>query len=127
MKLKIKFNNKEVDAELNNTETAKKIYARLPLKGQANLWGEEIYFKIPVNEELEKENSKQNMAIGDLAYWPEGNAFCIFFGKTPASINHEPRAISMVTLIGKIKGDAKLFKDVKEGNLIILEKNPENN
>ena len=123
MKIKIIFKSKEVEAELNDSETANMIYNALPIKANAHVWGEEIYFEIPVKMQLEA-NSRQNMKIGELAYWPEGRAFCIFFGKTPVSINSEPRAISNVNVIGKLAVDeeAKLFKNVRDGNDIKIEK-----
>ena len=120
MKIKIKFQDKEIEAELNETGTAKKIYENLPIKSKINLWGEEIYFEIPVSMDLE-EPAKQDMDIGDLAYWPEGQAFCIFFGKTPVSINGKPKAISFVTLIGKAE-KIGIFKKVKDREKIIVDK-----
>jgi hypothetical protein len=126
MKIKIKVEKRkiEVEAELNDTETAKKIYEKLPIKGEVNRWGDEIYFEIPLSLSLDKGNSKQDMEIGDLAYWPQGNAFCIFFGKTPASINQEPRAISPVNFIGRIKNikDIKIFRKAIDGDKIVLSK-----
>lgn len=124
MKIKIFFNRKEIEAELNDSETAKKIYDALPIEADANIWGEEIYFEIPVVIEDEKAYSRQNMRIGELAYWPQGNAFCIFFGRTPVSINSEPRAISNVNVIGELltKKDAETFKSVKDGDKIKIEK-----
>ena len=124
MKIKIKFKNKEAEAELNGSETAKQIYDALPIEAEANTWGEEIYFEIPVKMQEEQAYSRQNMHVGELAYWPRGNAFCIFFGKTPASINSEPRAISNVNVIGALlnKKDSETFKSVKEGNKVRIEK-----
>ena len=124
MKVKITFGKKETEAQLNDSETAKRIYEALPIEASANVWVEEIYFEIPVSVEEEKAYSRQNMKVGELAYWPQGNAFCIFFGRTPASINSEPRAISNVNVIGMIlkKAEAELFKSVKDGDKIRIEK-----
>ncbi|MBI2046710.1 hypothetical protein HYT26_00905 [Candidatus Pacearchaeota archaeon] len=124
MKIKIFFNKKEIEADLNDSETAKKIYNALPIEAEANTWGEEIYFEIPVRAEEEQAYSRQNVKVGELAYWPQGNAFCIFFGRTPASINSEPRAISNVNVVGAIltKKDAETFKSVKDGDKIKIEK-----
>jgi len=117
MKIKIKTQKGETLAELNDSKTAKKIYESLPVKARANLWGKEIYFKIPVK--MSSENARQDMEIGDIAYWPEGNAFCIFFGKTPASIDNKPRAISPVNFLGKLKS-VEIFEKVKEDESIII-------
>ena len=121
MKIKLFVNHIEAVAELENTPTAKAIYNALPLDGAANRWGDEIYFVVPVKIEMEK-NATEVVEIGDVAYWPEGSCFCIFFGKTPASTEDEIMAASKVNVFGKIIGDAKLFKTVKDGDLIIIEK-----
>lgn len=121
MKIKITSGAVKAIAELNNTETAKAIYNALPIEGAANRWGDEIYFVIPVSLEAE-EDAKAVVENGDIAYWPEGSCFCIFFGKTPASKGDEIRAASKVNVFGKIKGDAKIFKNVKNGDLTVIEK-----
>ena len=108
-------------AELRNTPTAKAIYNALPIEGAANRWGDEIYFPIPVNLDAEPD-AKDIVEQGDVAYWPEGNCFCIFWGRTPASRGNEIRAASKVNVIGRIKGNTKIFSKVKNGDLIVLEK-----
>jgi len=110
-----------ISAELNNSETAKKIWKVLPIEGNVNTWGDEIYFSIPVNVGLE--NAKEVVSEGDLGYWPPGNAFCIFFGLTPASQGNEIRPASPVNIFGKVIGDPKVFKKVRSGKKIIVEKN----
>ncbi len=121
MKIKIFTVDIEAIAEIDNTPTAREIYSRLPLDGAANRWGDEIYFVIPVRIDTEK-NATEIVEVGDVAYWPEGNCFCIFFGKTPESTENEIKAASKVNIFGKIVGDPKIFKSVKNGDLIILEK-----
>ena len=121
MKIKIKSGNIEAEAKLKNTETAKKIYNSLPLTGMVNRWGDEVYFSIPVYIEEEK-NSMEIVEVGDIAYWPTGNCFCIFFGKTPASKENEPRAASKVNVFGKVLGDAITFKQTKDGDEITVSK-----
>ena len=105
---------------LNDSKTAQKIWEALPIKGSANTWGDEIYFSIPVK--VESENAKAVVLEGDLGYWPLGNAFCIFFGPTPASEGEEIRPASPVNVFGKIIGDPKVFKKVRSGTKIIIEK-----
>lgn len=121
MKIKITSGNIHAIAELKNTLPAKSIYNALPIEGAANKWGNEIYFPIPVNLEAEPD-AKEIVAEGDVAYWPEGNCFCIFWGKTPASKGNEIRAASKVNVFGGIIGDAKIFTQVKNGDLIVLER-----
>jgi hypothetical protein len=82
----------------------------LPIKGRANLWGDEIYFSIPLKLKLEA--GQEVVSIGDLGYWPDGSAFCIFFGPTPVSQGDAIRPASPVTVFGKVIGDATVFKKV---------------
>ena len=121
MKIRITSGNIQTIAELRNTPTAKAIYNSLPIEGSANRWGDEIYFPIPVNLDAEPD-AKDIVEKGDIAYWPEGNCFCIFWGRTPASKSNEIRAASKVNVFGKVKGDAKIFSKVKNGDFIVLEK-----
>ncbi len=116
----IKAENIKIDAELNDSKTAQNIWDALPIEGRVNIWGDEIYFSIPVDVGLE--NAKEVVSEGDLGYWPPGSAFCIFFGLTPASQGDEIRPASPVNIFGKIIGDPKVFKKVSSGAKIIIEK-----
>jgi len=108
----------EATAELNSTATAEAIWQALPIEGRASLWGDEIYFSIPVSLELEA--GQELVSMGDLGYWPEGKAFCVFFGPTPVSRGNEIRPASPVTVFGKIIGDATILKKVAEGTGITV-------
>jgi hypothetical protein len=119
MKIKIVSESAEALAELRNTKTASAIIKALPFEAIAHRWGEEIYFDVPL--ELELENGKEVLEIGDIAYWPPGKSMCIFFGPTPSSKGNEIRAYSAVSVFGKVIGDAKIFRNVKEGERIRVE------
>lgn len=119
-RIQIRANAIEVTAELNDTKTAEAIWEVLPIKDYVSLWGREIYFLIPVI--LELENGQEVVDVGDLGYWPEGSAFCIFFGPTPISQGEEIRPASPVTVFGKVIGDANVFKRVASGTEIIVER-----
>ncbi len=119
MKIRIGVKSVEVLAELRNTKTAAAIIKALPFESEAHRWGDEIYFNIPL--ELELENGKEVLDIGDVAYWPPGKSMCIFFGPTPSSKGSEIRAYSAVSVFGKVIGDAKIFRAVKEGERIRVE------
>ena len=121
MKIKITSGNVKAIADLSNTPTAKVIYNALPIESSANRWGDEIYFVIPLKLKPEP-GAKDIVEIGGVAYWPEGACFCIFFGRTPASKGDEIRAASKVNVFGKIKGNAKAFNKVKNGDFIIIDK-----
>jgi hypothetical protein len=118
--IKITVEDVEVKAQLNDSPTAKSIADVLPIKAEAQRWGGEIYFSIPVIAKLERD-SREVLEAGELGYWPSGNAFCIFFGPTPASQADEIRAASAVNIIGKIKGDWSGLPDVPTGASVLIE------
>jgi len=118
-KIRIRTSLVEIAAELNDTKTAEAIWGALPIKRRVNLWGEEIYFSIDLSLELDA--GQELVSIGDLGYWPQGSAFCIFFGPTPISQGDEIRPASPVNVFGKIIGDAGLFKQVASGIEITVE------
>jgi len=120
MKIKITASSVSMEAELNDSDTAKKIAAALPIEAKANTWGDEIYFSIPVQATSEPDASPE-VEMGDLAYWPPGNAFCIFFGMTPASSGNQIRAASAVNIVGKLLGNPEDFKKVKSGTNVKIE------
>jgi hypothetical protein len=108
-------------ATLKDNPTADAVWKALPLGSQANTWGDEIYFGIPV-EIKQADDARDVVNMGDLGYWPPGKAFCIFFGRTPASRNSEIRAASAVNVFGSLEGDATIFKKVPHGVLIKVNK-----
>jgi hypothetical protein len=108
-------------AELNDSPTAAAVAAALPLRGTANRWGEEIYFRIPVDQP-EAGDARTAMAVGELAYWPPGQALCIFFGRTPASTDDRPRAASPVNPLGRVLGDVAALAGVPGGAAVLVEK-----
>lgn len=121
-KVKIKTNDIVFDAIIYDTLSGNMIYENLPIKGKALMWGDEIYFHINLHIDIEKD-AKQEVEIGDLGYWPEGPAFCIFFGKTPISTSDKPKAYSPVNVFGKITDNIENLKKVKNGDIIIVESN----
>ena len=106
----------QVEAVLNDTQTSQAIREVLPTTATANTWGDEIYFGIPVNADLE--DGQETVDLGD---WPPGRAFCIFFGPTPASRGNEIRPASAVTVTGKVTGDATRFTGVRSGTTVTIE------
>jgi hypothetical protein len=118
----IKAGGKNFEAELNDSVTSSAIYDALPIRASGQRWGGEIYFSIGVSCELE-EGSREVMEAGELAYWPPGQAFCIFFGATPASGGDEIRAASAVNIVGKVRGDLSGLWDVPDGAEVLIEKN----
>jgi hypothetical protein len=119
-KIKIKAGQVGVAAELNSSRTAEAIWEALPLRGQVSLWGEEIYFSIPLK--LELEDGREVVSIGDLGYWPQGRAFCIFFGLTPVSEIGRIRPASAVSIFGKVVDDTSVLRRVSAGEEVVVEK-----
>ncbi len=107
-------------AELNDSPTAAKVWAALPIEARAQTWGDEIYFTIPVQADAEPD-ARTTVAVGDLAYWPTGSAFCIFFGPTPASSGDDPVAASPVNIMGSTLDDATVCRTVKAGDTVKIE------
>jgi hypothetical protein len=109
-----------IDATLTteNPKTAEEVWKALPIKGNANLWGDEIYFSTPVS--LNEEHGREEVEVGAIAYWPPGKAVCIFFGQTPVSKHGEPRAASPVNVFAKVLGDPTIFRNVRDDDQLIL-------
>jgi hypothetical protein len=120
MKIKITIGKLEMEADLNDTPTAKKVAKALPIKASVDTWGDEIYFTIPVVATLDG-SAKEVVELGDLGYWPTGKAFCIFFGQTPMSKPGKIIPASAVNVIGKVLGDATQFKKVMDEKEILIE------
>jgi len=119
--IKITVDDLEFEGELNDTSTAGCIYDALPIENRASRWGDEIYFSTPVKAD-KNDPTRDEMAIGELAFWPQGRAFCIFWGPTPASIKDEPRAVSPVVPIGRLRGEIALLSRVADGQTIRVER-----
>ena len=119
-KIKITIGKLELEAWLNDTKTATKVFEALPVTSTIDTWGDEIYFAIPV--EAGPENAQELVSLGDIAYWPPGKALCVFFGKTPISKGEEIRPASPVNIIGKVKSDLKLLKRVRDGEEVTIQR-----
>lgn len=116
----IKIGEIELRAKLNGSLSAGQIWDALPIKSFTSLWGEEIYFQIPVKCDLEEGFSSDTAELGDLGYWPQGDCFCLFFGQTPVSKPGEIRPASKVNIIGKIEGDWVQLKTVRENETVVI-------
>ena len=119
--IKITLGDLIINARLNGSATAGKIWDSLPIKSFTSTWGDEIYFQIPVKAKLEDGFSKETVEIGDLGYWPEGKCFCIFFGPTPVSHAGEIRPASKVNIIGKLESDWQPLKKIKQDEAALIE------
>jgi uncharacterized protein len=109
-----------VKARLGDSRTAAAIWDALPIEATAETWGDEVYFDIGID--AEPEAPREVVELGDLGYWPPGQAFCIFFGRTPASRGDEIRPASAVNVVGRVDGDPKVFKAVRAGARVRIER-----
>ena len=109
-----------MEAILVEGSSADIFWNTLPITGRANTWGDEIYFNANLQMPLD-DDASDIVESGDIAFWPPGSAFCIFFGRTPASLGDEVRAASAVNVLGKIDGDEREFRSVPSGEEVRLE------
>jgi hypothetical protein len=119
-RIKITAGDLSVFAELNDTPTADLVWDSLPIDASGSTWGDEIYFRTPIS--AEEENAREIVEMGDVAYWPPGQALCLFFGPTPASQGDEIRPASAVNVLGRIQGDATVLKRVRPGSKVRVER-----
>lgn len=119
MRIRISAGAVSAEADLSDTATAQALWDVLPLEGRANVWGDEIYFDVPLSASPSSD-ARADMAVGELGYWPPGSAFCVFFGPTPMSTGDEPRAASPVNPLGMIDGDVAAFREVRDGDKVTL-------
>ena len=118
-KIRITAGAVSVYAELNDGKTAAAIAAALPIQARGQTWGDEIYFDIGLT--LAAEAPREVVEMGDLGYWPPGQAFCIFYGPTPMSRGDEIRPASPVNVVGRVVGDPRSFKSVRSGARVTIE------
>ena len=119
-KIIISTENLRMEAILVEGSSADIFWNTLPITGRANTWGDEIYFNVNLQMPLD-DDASDIVESGDIAFWPPGSAFCIFFGRTPASLGDEVRAASAVNVLGKIDCDEREFRSVPSGEEVRLE------
>ena len=120
-KIKIKFSNNFIIVELNNTDTAKKIYDSCPLRSITNTWGNEIYFETAIKVKKDK-TAKDIINLGEIAYWVEGSSIAIGFGPTPISKADEIRLVTKANIFGKTKSNLSSLGMVNSGEIVIVER-----
>jgi hypothetical protein len=118
-RIRIEAGGVEFHAVLNDTGTARAILDALPITGEANRWGGEIYFSIPVQAGLES-GARDVLEAGEIGYWPPGTALCLFFGPTPVSEGDEIRAASKVSIVGRIEGKIDELWNVPDGTAVLI-------
>jgi hypothetical protein len=112
--IRFDFGKLALEAELLDTPTARSILAALPVSSSVRTWGEEVYFDIPVAVPREAD-ARAVVTPGEIAYWPDGQAIAIGFGRTPISRGEETRLASPCNVFAKTLGDVRLLRDVRDG------------
>jgi len=120
-KIRITVGAVHVEAELKGTKTAQEVYAVLPVEAPVNTWGEEFYFKLDGVKDC-RETATNQVKVGDVAFWGAGQVLAIFFGRTPMSMGPDPVPADRVNVIGRIVGDATVFRRVMEAPVIRIER-----
>ena len=116
------FGEIKIEAELNDSLTSNALFDQLPIEGISQIWGDEIYFSTSIVSEND-EWAKETVELGDVAFWPPGNAVCLFFGPTPMSGPGEIRPASPTNIMGKLSGDLGLLRNISAGtNLRVIKK-----
>jgi len=110
MKIKVELGGKVFEAVLTkefSPKTMEKIVEALPIEAEVMMWGDELYFDVPVI--MGEENAQGTVRRGDIGYWPAGRTLCIFYGKTPLSESEE-RIIpaSPVNILGNLNEPERL-------------------
>jgi hypothetical protein len=113
-RIRFDFGALKLDAELLDTPTAKAIAEVLPVTSAVLTWGEEVYFDVPVDVAHEPE-ARAVITPGEIAYWPQGPAIAIGFGRTPISKGDETRLASPCNVFAKAIGNVKALAKVKTG------------
>jgi len=123
-RIRIAWKGGEVTADLRETPTVKQLLAALPCEASAETWGEEVYFELPVKAALEAD-AQQVVEPGTVCYWVQGSSLALPFGPTPVSKGEESRLVTRCNVLGKINGDPRQLKKVKQGDAIRVELLPD--
>lgn len=118
-RIRFDFCDLTLDAELLDTPTAKAIAAALPLSSSVLTWGEEVYFDVPV-EVAREPDARAVITPGEIAYWPQGTAIAIGFGRTPISKGNETRLASPCNVFAKALSSVKALGKIKTGTQVTL-------
>jgi hypothetical protein len=120
--IRIAVGDLSIDGELNDTESARALARVLPLTAEFRIWGDELHFDVPLDEEPTARPA-MSVSVGDLGLWAEGRTLCIFFGPTPMSAGEEPVSAVPVTVVGRVQRVEELRTRKEAGEITMLAHN----
>ena len=120
MRIRITWGTESVEGTLNDSDTAAKLAAALPQSSSANTWGDEVYFSVPVEAELEAD-PQVVVDPGTICFWVQGSSIALPYGPTPVSEGDECRLVTAVNIIGKLDGDPRALASIQDGDAITIE------
>ncbi|MGC8817122.1 MAG: cyclophilin-like fold protein [Candidatus Hadarchaeum sp.] len=112
-KIVLKFPDFEAEVELlekDHSRICEAIWRALPFEGVADVWKEEIYFEIPVK--IKPERTTTRTKTGDVSYWPDGPALCVFFGSS--------QPVGPVETFGVVRQGIENFRRLKAGTTVTV-------
>lgn len=123
MRIRISWQSGEVFGDLDDTPTARALYSALPCESDANTWGKEVYFEVPVRAALEPD-ARQVVEPGTICFWVEGSSLALPFGPTPVSKGDECRLVTRVNVLGRLSGDPSVLGKIRNGDTVRVEPAP---
>lgn len=121
--IRIAWSDGAINVELRDTPTVKALLAALPCRASASTWGEEVYFELPVKAALESD-ARQVVDPGTVCFWVEGSALALPYGRTPVSKGNESRLVTRCNVVGKVVGDVRQLRGIRDGLALRLEAIP---
>lgn len=121
MRIRIRWERGQLEGELEDTPTARKVWDVLPCTSPAKTWGEEVYFGVPVRAELEPD-ARQVVDPGTICFWVQGDSLALPYGPTPISEGDECRLAAEVNILGALEGDARLLDSIRDGDAVTVER-----
>jgi hypothetical protein len=121
--IRIAWSDGAINVELRDTPTVKALLAALPCRASASTWGEEVYFELPVKAALESD-AQQVVDPGTVCFWVEGSALALPYGRTPVSKGNESRLVTRCNVVGKVVGDVRQLRGIRDGLALRLEAIP---
>lgn len=119
--IKLTVGKVTIRARLADTPTADRIWAALPIASRAQTWGEEVYFAVPLSCEREA-GARDVVQAGEIAFWPDGDAIALGFGRTPISRGDEIRLASPCNIWAQAMDDVRALKSARAGEPIKVER-----